>query len=169
MFKVNDYVVYGVTGVCQIEDITEVDNADLPVSEYYVLRPVYAENMTIKVPVNNTNIVMRAVSTRDKVLSMIAMMPGIQTVWIDNEKQRMNDYKTALRTGKTEEWIKIIKTLSLERKTRSVDGRKLRKTDEDILNTAERYLNEEFAIALNIEPGQVPDYIMEHIGREENK
>lgn len=167
MFKVNDYVVYGVTGVCQIEDITKIDNADLTFAEYYVLRPVYAENMTIKVPVNNTNIAMRAVSTRDDVMSLIAMMPGIQTVWIDNEKQRVNDYKTALRTGKTEEWIKIIKTLSLERKTRSVDGRKLRKTDEDILNTAERYLHEEFAIALNIEPGQVPDYIIEHISQED--
>ncbi|MGE5390862.1 MAG: CarD family transcriptional regulator [Deltaproteobacteria bacterium] len=163
MFKVNDYIVYGLTGVCQVVDITKGDNADNCRTEYYVLQPVYSDNITIKVPVNNSSILMRAVCSKEDIMSMIAMMPGIQTIWIDNEKQRMNDYKAALKTGKIEEWVKIIKTLYLEREARSVDGRKLRKTDEDILCTAQKYLNEEFAIALNIGPDEVPDYILRHI------
>jgi len=163
MFKVNDYVVYGVTGVCLIEDIRPGEYADNCDAEYYVLQPVYSDNMTIKVPVDSSNIMMRAISSKADVLSLIAMLPAMETVWIDNDKQRVIDYKAALRTGKTEEWIKVIKTLYLERETRSVEGKKLRKADEDILNTAERYLNEEFAIALNIAPEAVVDYIAEHI------
>lgn len=161
MFKVNDYVVYGLTGVCQITDIAKDDcNGE---TEYYVLNPVYNDNMTIKVPVNNPNILMRSISTKDDVLSLIAMMPDLHTVWIDDDKQRVNNYKAALKTGKTEEWARIIKTLYLEKEAKFVDGKKLRKTDEDILITAEKYLNEEFAVALNISPDEVVEYILEHI------
>lgn len=163
MFKVNDYIVYGLTGVCRVENITKSEHGDNNETEYYVLQPVYSDNMTIKVPVNNPNILMRAISSRDDVLSLIAMMPEIDTVWIDNDKERVNHYKSALRTGKTKEWAKLIKTLSLEKEARSIEGRKLKKTDEDILSTAERYLNEEFAVVLNISPDEVTNYILEHI------
>lgn len=163
MFKVNDYVVYGLTGVCRVEDIMRSDHDDNSETQYYVLQPVYNDNMTIKVPVNNPNILMRSISTKDDVLSLIAMMPGIDTIWIDNDKERVNNYKSALRTGKTEEWAKVIKTLYREREARTAEGRKLKKTDEDILNTAEKYLNEEFAVVLNIAPNEVTDYILEHI------
>ncbi|MEN6328583.1 MAG: CarD family transcriptional regulator [Syntrophomonas sp.] len=165
MFKVNDYVVYGLTGVCQIADIRKDNYNNSNEIEYYVLNPVYSNNMTtIMVPVNNPNIMMRAISTKDDVLSLIAKMPDIETTtWIDNDMQRTNNYKVALRTGRTEEWVKIIKTLYLEKNARSVIGKKFSKTDEEMLNTAEKYLNEEFALALNISPNEVIPYILEHI------
>jgi len=166
MFKINDYVVYGLTGVCQVEDIKKGLNEDNPETEYYVLRPVYSDNITIRVPVNNTSILIRAISSKDDAMSLIESMSEIETVWIDNDKQRVNDYKAAIKTGKTEEWVKIIKTLYMERDARATSGRKLRKTDEDILNTAEKYLNEEFAVALNLTPDEVSNYILQHIGAE---
>lgn len=167
MFKVNDYVVYGLTGVCQIADIRKDNYNNSNEIEYYVLNPVYSNNMTtIMVPVNNPNIMMRAISTKDDVLSLIAKMPDIETTtWIDNDMQRTNNYKVALRTGRTEEWVKIIKTLYLEKNARSVIGKKFSKTDEEMLNTAEKYLNEEFALALNISPNEVIPYILEHISQ----
>ena len=50
MFEVNDYIVYGLTGVCRITDIAkdEISNND---TEYYELLPVSKDNLTIKVPV----------------------------------------------------------------------------------------------------------------------
>lgn len=163
MFKVNDYVVYGSTGVCQIQNIRKGEYNDNYETDYYVLHPVYSDNMTIMIPVNNPNIVMRAISTKDDALSLIAMIPGMDTVWIDDDKQRVNIYKAALRTGKTEEWVKIIKTLYLEKEAKFSVGKKLKKTDEEILNTAEKNLNEELAIALNISLDEVVAYISEHI------
>ncbi len=165
MFNVNDYVVYGLTGVCQIADIRKDNYDNSNETEYYILRPVYNSTMTtIMVPVNNSNIMMRAISSKDDVLSLIAKMPDIETTsWIDNDTQRTNQYKAAVRTGKTEEWVKIIKTLYQEKKARSVVGRKLTTADEGLLNTAEKHLNEEFAIVLNISPDEVHSYILEHI------
>ncbi len=165
MFKVNDYVVYGLNGVCRIADIRKDNYDDSNETVYYILRPVYNTSITkIMVPVNNSNVIMRAVSTKKDVLSLIAKIPDIETVsWIDNDTQRTNKYKAALRTGKTEEWVKIIKTLYQRRKVRSAMGRKLTTTDENLLNTAEKHLNEEFAVALDISPDEVASYIGKHI------
>jgi len=165
MFKVKDYVVYGLNGVCQIADIRK-DNYDKSnETEYYILKPVYNTSITsIMVPVKNSNIMMRAISTKNDVLSLIARMPDIETTsWIDNDTQRTNQFKAALRTGKTEEWVKIIKTLYQEKKARSAVNKKLTTTDEGLLNTAEKHLNEEFAIALDISPDEVVSYIRKHI------
>lgn len=164
MFKVKDYVVYGLTGVCQIIDISSefIDNDE---TEYYVLHPVYNNNhnMTIKIPVNNTKVSMRKIITKKDISSLIAMMPEMETIWIEDMRQRKNDYMTALRTGNSEECMKIIKTLYLEKQAKSAEGKTLTKTDENIMNTAEKQLYEEFAVALDISPDEVMSYIFEHI------
>lgn len=163
MFKVNDYVVYGATGVCQIIDIRKEEYTSNNEAEYYVLQPVYNNNLTIKTPVNNPNPFMRPIITKDDILSLIEMMPEIEPVLIDNWKQRSDQFKAALKTGKVEEWIKIIRTLYLEKKAKSAANKNLTKTDEGIMNDAEKQLNEEFAISLNIPPDEVLPYILEHV------
>ena len=163
MFKVSDYVVYGSTGVCQIIDISKEKNLRNDEIQYYVLQPVYNNKMVIKSPVNNQKILMRQIITKDDVSSLIADMPKEQAIWINDDKQRIENFKAALRTGKSEEWIKIIKTIYLEKEEKIVVGKKLMKIDEDIMKTAEKQLYEEFAIALNISPDKVGPYIIEHI------
>ncbi len=163
MFKVNDYVVYGLTGVCQITDIRRDEHISNDETQYYVLNPVYDSNMTIMVPVNNQNISMRSIITKDDALSLIAKMPEMESVWINDERQRNANFKAALRSGNNEEWVKIIRTLYLEKEARSAIGKKLTKTEEDIMNKAETQLNQEFSIVLDISPDEVVPYILEHI------
>jgi CarD family transcriptional regulator len=167
MFKINDYVMYGLTGVCQITDIRR-DEYFGNETEYYVLRPVYSNTMTIKTPVNNPKVLMRAVLTKDEVLSLIATMPEKEPFVITNDKDKNTIFKTALKTGKNEERIKVIKTLYLEKEAKSMLNKKLAKVDDDMMKTAEGQLNEEFAIALNISPDEVVDYIHEYISHLED-
>ncbi|NLB88841.1 MAG: transcriptional regulator [Syntrophomonadaceae bacterium] len=164
MFKVNDYVVYGSTGVCQIVDISQENIMDdNKVTEYYVLQPVFDDTMTIKIPVDNTKVLMRRIITKDDVKSLIKTIPEQETVWIEDNKERIKFFKEAIRSGNCEEWIKVIKTLYLEKEERSEEGKKLTKTDEDLMKTAEKFLHEEFAVVLNISPEEVPSYIEKHI------
>ena len=164
MFKVNDYVVYGTTGVCQIIDIRkEKDIYSNGEIEYYVLQPVFNNNMTVMTPVNNEKVLMREVMTKDEVLSLIAAMPEEETIWINDYRERCDKFKAALKTGECEEWVKLIKTLYLEKKEKTALGKKLMKSDEDIMGAAEKNLYEEFAIALNISPNEVVSYIHNHI------
>ncbi len=166
MFKVNDYVVYGMTGVCQISAIGKDEYDKDNDTQYYVLTPVFSSNMTIRVPVNSKKLHMRPVMTKKEVLALIASMPEQETLWTDDDRQRAASFQTALRSGKSEEWIKLIKTLHTEKEYRSSIGKKLTKTDEDLMNNAERQLNQEFAIALGIDPEEVLDFILEHVPKK---
>ncbi len=164
MFKVNDYVVYGLTGVCRITEIKKEyiygDETD-----YYVLHPVYnnMNKMIIKLPLNNPNLSLRAIFTKEEALSLIVAMPEKETIWIEDNRERNELFKAVLRKGKCEEWVKLIKTLYLEKEARSVVGKTLTNTDEEIMKTAEKQLTEEFAIALNISTDQVVPFILQHI------
>lgn len=163
MFKVNDYVVYSSTGVYKIIDIIKEKDMNNNDTDYYVLQPAYATNLTIKAPVNNPKVLMRNIMTKDEVLALIASMPEKEPIWINDDRQRNENFKAALKTAKSEEWVKIIKTLYVEKQKKSDLGRKLAKTDEEIMKTAEKNLHEEFAAALNIPPDEVVSYILERI------
>ena len=54
MFEVGEYVVYGVKGVCRIEDITHIDISGADKNRlYYVLAPVGDGNGRIYAPTDN--------------------------------------------------------------------------------------------------------------------
>ena len=165
MFKVNDYVMYGSTGVCKIIDISKEKHISINSEEtdYYVLHPVFNDNIVIKIAVNNPNAQIRAILTKDEVLSLIKTMPEQETIWIDDNRERSEYFKAILKSKESEDWVKLIKTLFLEKEARSLVGKTLTKTDEGIMNTVEKLLYEEFAIALGISPDEVLAFIEEYI------
>jgi CarD family transcriptional regulator len=162
MFKVNDYVVYGSMGINKIVDILKDKNISDNETEYYVLQPAFNNNMTIKTPVNNPKVLMREIITKDDALSLIESMSETETVWINNNRERNENFKAALKTGESEEWAKLIKTLYQEKQEKSEHGKYLAMGDADVMKTAEKNLNEEFAIAFNISPEEVPAFILDH-------
>lgn len=166
MFSVNDYVVHGTTGVCQIIAITK-DEYSGNETDYYVLRPVFNNIMTIKTPLNKTNL-MRPILTKNEALALIATMPDKEIISFNSDKDRATLFKNALRTGDNEDRIKIIKTLYLEKEAKSAINKKLNKSDDDIMKTAERLINEEFAIALGISPDEVVKFIIDYIEQHNN-
>ena len=101
--------------------------------------------------------------TRGQVLSLIASMPEKETVWIDNDRERRESFLAAVKTGKSEEWVKLIKTIYQMKQEKFRAGKKLQKSDEDIMKIAEKNLYEEFAVVLDISPDEVPSYILDHI------
>ncbi len=163
MFKINEYVIYNSMGVYQIVDVKKERDFTGNETEYYVLKPAYGNNLTIKTPVNNPRNKMRTTLSKEGVLSLIESMPQKETYWINDDRQRNESFKAALRTGDSEQWVKLIKSIYLEQHRKSGQGKKLARTDEDIMKAAEKNLYEEFAVALGIPPDEVVSYIMEHV------
>ena len=99
MFQVNDVVIYGHHGVCEI---TKIGKLKMPMADqermYYTLRPVYHKESAVYAPVENRRIVMRPVITKDAANDLIAKIPQIETVWIINEKAREVQFKESLQT-----------------------------------------------------------------------
>ena len=152
MFKVDDYIMYGRTGVCKVVDITNEKFINGEERKYYVLSPIHNNNNTIiKIPLDNAKIPMRKIISKEDVTSLINDMSNMEALWIDDEKKRSNEFKTMLKSGKCEDLIKLI--------SNKRHSKKLNKADKEIIKEAERLVNEEFAIILNISPKEVNSYI----------
>ena len=48
MFKVNDHIIYNNMGVCKVVDIRDEKDINDKVTNFYILKPVYGNNLTIK-------------------------------------------------------------------------------------------------------------------------
>ena len=164
MYNVNDVVMYGTYGICKITAV-EKRNFTSEEQEYYILRHISPDKNTFYVPKDNEAALskMHTVCTRAEVDDLISHMNAEGLIWIDNDARRKEEYGRILKNADKHELIMLIKTLYLRRKELAENGRKLRSSDENSLNTAENMLFEEFAYALEIDRGDVVRYIEQHI------
>ncbi len=164
MFEKGEYIVYGTSGVCQIEDITTMDMKGVAGNRlFYVLIPSSQRGGKIFTPVDNEKTYMRPVITRDEASKLIEEIPGIEELWISNEKLREAKYKECMNSCDCREWIRIIKTLYLRKRARSAQGKKITSTDEKYLRMAEDYLYSELEIPLGIPKARMEAYIGEQV------
>ena len=163
MFEVNDYITYGMTGVCQVIDITKERFIDNLQKEYYVLKYLYSNDTIIKIPTDNEKVPMRKLLSKGELTTLIDKMPNSETIWIDDDKKRNEEFKSILKTGELENLVKLIRSIYLDKEYKKSIGKKTYKIDDDIMDIAERLLNEEFATILNISPNEVTSYILNHI------
>lgn len=160
MFQVNDMVLYGTNGVCKVVDIDERDCGGRMV-EYYILKPIYAANSTIFVPVNNEKLTskMRYVLTKEEIDAKIRAIPEVQEEWMDDERARKEHFKDMVSRADTFELIQLIKMLMEHREKVVARGKKLHVADERMLQEAEKMICDEFSYVLGIPKEDVPSYI----------
>ncbi|MBQ1786752.1 MAG: CarD family transcriptional regulator [Turicibacter sp.] len=161
-FKINDYIMYGTTGVCQVMGITEEQFLDDEARDYYVLNPVYSNQTTIKIPVQ-TQLNARYLHSKDEVADFIKKMPSNELFWIDDERQRHQTFKSMLKKLDCESLIMLINSIYSYKNKIVTPSKKVSKQDEEIMKVAEHLLNQEFATILGIEPSEVTDYILEQV------
>ena len=98
MFKIGDAVVYGSSGVCMIDDIrNEYFLGEQAL--YYILTPVYSKGSTIFCPVNNDKLPIRAVRSKDELLSSLSSDTADTDEWIVNDQKRHEHFSAVLRTS----------------------------------------------------------------------
>ncbi len=164
MFERGDYVIYGTSGVCKVEDVTTMNMKDVPRDRlFYVLAPSSQKGGRIFTPVDSQKTQMRRILNREEAIRLIDQIPGIEELWITNEKQREENYKACMKSCDCREWIRIIKTLYLRKMERSAQGKKITATDEKYLRMAEDYLYSELEIPLEIPKEKMEQYITERI------
>lgn len=70
MFEVNEKVVYGVVGVCEIEQIGRPPIKGID-KDYYFLQPVYDTKGIIYSPVENNKVMIRSIIGKDTCIKLI--------------------------------------------------------------------------------------------------
>ena len=164
MFQVNDVVIYGSLGVCEIISIDD-RKIDGTIKKYFVLRPNNDKNATFYVPTWNEKAwrKMRKVMTKEEVNALIDSMPRTSPAWIENESERKEAYKKILASGDQSAMISMLQALFIHKREREAAGKRLHVSDEHFMKDAEQLLYNEWQYVLNVDKQGLMDYIFERI------
>lgn len=160
MFSRGDQVLYGIHGICRILDVEEriVDKKRV---EYYVLEPLEQPGSRYYVPTHNQAAVakLRKMMTSEELDALLCSQDARQDAWIADENQRKQRYRDLINSGDRAALMSMVGTLRRHKEEQAAAGRKFHLCDENFLRDAEKLLSSEFSLVLNIQPGQVGEYI----------
>ncbi len=160
MFSIGEYIVYGLNGVCRVEEIGPMNMSGVESDKiYYTLLPLYTKGSRVFTPVDNQKVVMRPVISKQEACQLIDDMPSIDGIEVVDDKRRELAYKEAVKSCDCRELIRIINTALKRKEERLAQGKKMSACDERYLKQAQDTLYGEFAISLRIEKGEVQDFI----------
>ncbi len=167
MFQAGDVIVCGTHGVCRVEKVGPLSSAVADRDRlYYTLKPLYERGSVVFTPVDNEKMVIRPVISREEARRLIDGIRDAEALGIEDERKREENYKTALKSCRAEELVKMIKTINARKRSRAARGKKATDADSRYVKLAEDYLYGELAISLDLERDQVKAFIRERIGEE---
>ena len=162
MFKVGDRLIYGTTGVCVIEGTCMKKIGDES-RKYYVIKPVYSANSTIFAPVGKPNDLMRPLLSREELEWLLGEFSEGKMDWITDHRKRKERFGEIIKSGDRLSILKMIRTLYEKHNELLECNKRISSADENILRTAERLMNEEFAAVFDVDISSVPDLILSYI------
>lgn len=164
MFKIDDTVIYGMNGVCKIEDIAIKDFGESK-KEYYVLKPINNMVSTLYVPTHNEKALakLKRVLSEQEVYRLIEEMPKQECIWFEKNNERKEQYKQIIEKGDHKELIGMLKAIYLQKKKREAEGKRLHLSDDRYFKEAEKMLYDEFQYVLNIKREELIPFIFSKI------
>ena len=166
MYTVGDTVVYGGSGVCEIDDIRDISFYHERPKKYYVLKPMFVkQSSTVYVPFDNEKLTakIQPVISKDEAIELIDGIGSEESEWIDDRNQRKDHFNDLLSNGTRKQIINLISMITKHRDTLAGEGKVLNMQDEKILAEAERRMNAEFVVALDMRPDEVVEYISDRM------
>ena len=164
MFEMGTMLVHPTYGVCEVVHIGKIDMKNVKDERlYYTLIPLYDGKSKLFIPTDSESIGLRPVMTKESALELVASLPDMEPIAVQNEKEREKMFKEMIRGGNCEDISRIIKTLYLRKKARLAAGKKAVSLDEKYLFMAREQLYGELAVSLGIEKNGVEEYIAQSI------
>jgi len=160
-YQKNDLVVYGVTGVCKVQEICRPNLSGAEKDrEYYLLKPLHQDGI-IYAPLENAKVPMRPVLSAEEVEHLIDMIPSI-SVEIRRAptlQALAQDYQASVRTGNCRDLLELVMSIYAKRLQAESQKRRLGMVDERYMKQAEKLLYGEFSVVLGIDYDAVQPYI----------
>ena len=160
MYRIGDEVIYGIHGVCAIRDV-ETRTVDKKKIQYFVLEPINSAADRFYVPAENPAALakLRHIISRPELDALLTSDEIRQNCWIVDENHRKQRYRELISSADRCALLQMIHTLHIHKREQVEAGRKFHLCDENFLRDAERLLNSEFSLVLEIEPDSVGPYI----------
>ena len=167
MYKIGDLVMYGATGVCRVEAVSEEKFSLEELQMYYVLQPLY-QNGRIYAPVENNKVYMRHIISEDDANELIDDMPSVEAeaVKCGSVQQLSKHYQSVIDTHDCKNLVQLAKSIRLKEEAANRQNKHLGQIDKKFMKRARNLLFEEFAAALNIKKSEVAGYINRRVDEE---
>lgn len=166
MYKIGDYIVKSGSGVCRVDNIMHLDISGIDKNRlYYLLVPLGDEKGKIYLPVDTAEQQIRKVMSMEEAYELIAGIPHIQEISIENDKLREQKYKETFKHTDCESLLRIIKTTYLRKMDRLEKGKKNTVADEYYLNLAEKHLFSELCLVLGKDKEEIHHLILEAVNQ----
>ncbi len=164
MFQPNAYVVYGRSGVCLVEGVTQVNGQN-----YYCLRTLH-NNCYIQTPVNGI-IPIRSVISKEEAEAIIAHIPSIQVKPVNCSSTReMNAlYRASVSSQNCLDLIKLTMSIYAKKRDMQKVKKKLTGFEAVCMKECEGRLFGELSIALSIPFDEVQSYIRNRLSASDIK
>lgn len=168
MYQIGDYVVKANNGICRIDDIRHLDMPNVDKNRlYYFMVSQDNQNSKLYVPVDGRPGEMRKVITEPEAWAIIEKIPDVEAAWINDDKQREQKYREAIKSCDPEMLIGIIKNMYLRKQKRNAQGKRSTVVDDRYFRLAEDALYSELAFAIGRDKDEMRQIITDKI--EERK
>lgn len=164
MFSIGDYMVYGINGVCLVEDICASPFDKKDTRTFYMLKPLGASaGSVIYTPTDNVQVPMRPLMSRGEAEALIVQMPVIAPLEIPMEKMRRDIYRQTMQSCNPVEYVRLIKTVHKRRAEMLEQHKRLSETDSDFERNAKISLYHELAVVLGVQYAEVEPYLLSRL------
>lgn len=150
MFKENELVMYGSTGVCRVIKIGKPDFCSEGSDQlYYFLKPVY-QNGIIYAPVDNDKIEIRSVISSSEAKKLLEDADTVEPEKFNTHsmQQLSLHYQQIIDTHNCEKLLKMAKTIYCKAVAADKNNKRLGQIDKRFMKRAEDLLYGELAAAL---------------------
>lgn len=160
MLKLKEKVMYGTTGVCIVESV-EQKKIGREIKDYYVLKPVSQATSTVFLPADNEKLLakVRNVLSAAEVKDIITQVSSEDDVWVENDAERRLKFNEIISSGDRKTCLVLLRTLHHRQTELSGKGKRLHIADERALKEAQRLINDEFSVALEMKSDEIGPFL----------
>ena len=161
MYQTGDFIVKATTGICRVEKVAPLEG--LSKELYYYLSPLGEPNSWLYIPVNRAAKTIRKALSPQEAQALIHSVSQVPEIQVENEKQREQCYRNAVKSNDPKTLLSIIKTLYLRQEELTRRGKKPNTVDDTYFRMAEKLLYPELSLALGCERDQLPALLCQQL------
>ncbi len=148
-YQVGDYLVHEGSGVCQIEDIDDMELMGKGSRKtYYCMSPVFKSGAKVFTPISGSTVRLRPVAESGTFTKILEHIDDIKCIEEPNDRALQEKFKEVMAEFTPEAMASVVKTVLLRKWNRIESGKKVMALDEKILSVAGRKLYEEMAFSM---------------------
>ena len=159
------HVIYGKNGLCHVTGIQEITFPYVDKKQYYILRPISDANSQLYVPCDSEELTakMRCIMSKEKIDEVLCSARGESMLWIEDKNERHESFQSILSSANRRDLLLLIGCLYQKKKEKQNSGKRLCATDDAMLYTAIKMIEEEFSFSLGISCEDVGSYIRDQL------